>query len=110
MDQMPFGTFRYVTFANLVRVSPGSSKWDPAIFKRMPPALVDDYWTHIAAYPWSANAYKDLGDTYIAAYNMPNAWLAFDLGREVDPNWQDGPMAEVAEYEKRLRLAQPEFF
>jgi hypothetical protein len=110
MDQMPFGTFRYVTFANLVRISPGSSKWDPAIFKHMPPALVDDYWTHIAAYPWAANAYKDLGDDYIAGYNTLNAWLAFDLGREVDPNWQDGPMAEVAAYEKKLRLAQPEFF
>jgi len=110
LDRMPFGTFRYLTFANLVRVSPESSKWDPAILKLMPTPLVDNYWTHIAAYPWAANAYKDAGDAYFSNYDTPNAWLAYDLGRAVDKEWQSGPMATLAAFEQQLRSTQPDFF
>ena len=110
LDAIPFGTFRYVTFANLVRISPGSSKWDPAIFKAMPSPLVVGYWTHIAAYPWANGAFKDAGDTYLTGFDTPDAWLAYDLGRAVDPDWRSGPMAYVAHNEDTLRSRQPDFF
>lgn len=110
MDTLPFGTIRYVTFANIVRVSQDSEKWDPKIFQGMPAALTDDYLIHIAAYPWSANAYNDLGKAYMAEYDMPNAWMAFDLGRAVDPGWRDGPLSNIAAFEDRLRKTAPDFF
>lgn len=110
LDKLPFGTFRYVTFANLVRVSGDSSKWDPSIFKLMPSPLVDNYWMHIAAYPWASNAYKDAGDTYLANYDVVDAWLAYDLGRAVDADWVSGPMAKLGAFEKQLRSMQPDFF
>ena len=110
LDRVPFGTFRYVTFANLVRGSKDTSKWSPDIFKAMPTPLAQNYWTHIAAYPWASNAYKDLGDTEFADYNTPAAWLAFDLGRAVDKDWRNGVMKFLSDYEDRLRSGQPDFF
>ena len=109
-DTLPFGAFRYVTFANLVRVSPGASKWDPAIFRAMPSPLVDGYWTEIAAYPWASGPYKDAGDTYLQGFDAGLAWLAYNLGRAVDPDWRSGPLAYVAQNGDRLRAAQPDFF
>ena len=110
LDRVPFGTFRYVTFANLVRGSKDTSKWSPDIFKAMPAPLVQNYWTHIAAYPWASNAYKDAGDTEFAEYNTPAAWLAFDLGRAVDKDWRSGVMKFLSDYEDRLRSGQPDLF
>lgn len=110
LDRLPFGTFRYVTYANLFRMTPQAVKWDPAIRDAMPQNLVDNYWTHIAAYPWAGNVYKDLGDTYYAGYDPMNAWLAFDLGRAIDPDWRVGVLSGLAAYEDRLRLAEPDFF
>jgi hypothetical protein len=110
LDALPFGTFRYVTFANLVRYSADSAKWDPAILKAMPQPLVDNYWTHIAAYPWASNAYKDAGDTYFAGYDTWDAWIAFDLGRAVDPESATATMSEIANMEAQLRSAAPDFF
>uniref|UniRef100_B0SX07 Uncharacterized protein n=1 Tax=Caulobacter sp. (strain K31) TaxID=366602 RepID=B0SX07_CAUSK len=110
LDRMMFGTFRYVTYANLFRMTPQADKWDPAIRKAMPQDLVDNYWMHIAAYPWAGNVYKDAGDTYYAAYDPVNAWLAFDLGRAIDPDWRAGVLSGLAAYEDKLRLAEPDFF
>lgn len=73
LDALSFGAFRYVTFANLVRVSPGASKWDPAIFRAMPSPLVAGYWAEIAAYPWASGPYKDAGDTYLQAFDAGRA-------------------------------------
>ncbi len=109
-DDLPFGTFRYVTFANLIRGSGDTSKWDQAIFQAMPRSLADDYWTHIAAYPWSSFAFKDLGDTYYSDYDPANAWLAYDLGRAIDKGWRSGPMGSLSDYEDRLRTQFPDFF
>jgi hypothetical protein len=109
LDALPFGTFRYVTFANLVRGS-DTSKWDPATFQAMPTPLVDNYWTHIAAYPWASNAFKDAGDAYFQGYEMDEAWQAWDLGRAVDPDWRTGVMANVARLEAELRTNEPDFF
>lgn len=108
-DQIDFGTFRYVTFANLVRISQGTEKWDKAIFEKMP-SLTDSYWTHIAAYPWASNAFKDLGDTWYSRFEAFRAWEAWDLGRAVDPDWQRASMQSVAEFEKRIRSAVPDSF
>jgi len=109
LDALPFGTFRYVTFANLVRVSGDTRAWDKAIFSAMPP-LADCYWTHIAAYPWASNAYKDLGDLAYQGFDMDKAWQAWDLGRAVDPDWQTGTMQSVGKYEDSLRGAMPDNF
>lgn len=109
LDQIDFGTFRYVTFANLVRISQDTKKWDKAIFEKMP-SLTDNYWKHIAAYPWASNAFKDLGDTWYSQFEAFRAWEAWDLGRAVDPDWQLSSMKSVAEFEKRIRTAMPESF
>jgi hypothetical protein len=109
LDDLPFGTFRYVTFANLIRGAGDTSKWDPAIFRSMP-RPEDGVWTHIARYPWGGNAYKDLGDTYFVTYDMSDAWLAYDLGRGVDGQWRAGPIKNLSDFEDRLRATQPDFF
>ncbi|MDC7675746.1 hypothetical protein [Asticcacaulis machinosus] len=108
-DGLRFGTFRYVTFANLVRTSKGTDRWDKAIWGSMP-SLKDCYWIHIAAYPFASNAFKDLGDHHYSNYEMDRAWQAWDLGRVVDPDWRSGAMASVGEYEARLRAQEPNFF
>ncbi|MDP3635281.1 hypothetical protein [Phenylobacterium sp.] len=110
MDAMAFGTFRRVTYANLVRNSPDTEKWDAKIAASMPASLVDNYWIHIAAHPWSSNTFKDAGDSYLGGYDTPSAWAAFDLGRAVDPDWRAGPMAGLARYEAALRANEPDFF
>jgi hypothetical protein len=110
LDDAQFGTFRYVTFANLIINSGDTSKWDPAIFKAMPKAFDDNYWIHIAAYPWSSFAFKDAGDYYMGQYEPQNAWIAYDLGRAVDPDWRRGPMDEIRKFEEQLRTQEPDFF
>ena len=109
MDGLPFGTYRYVTFANLVRASGDTSTWDKTIFTAMP-SLSDCYWTHIAAYPWASNIYKDLGDLEYEDYAMDKAWQAWDLARAVDPDWRTGILQSVVKYEDRLRTALPDIF
>ena len=110
LDALPFGTFRYVTFANLVVGAKDAGKWGKAIFASMPSPLVANYWTHIAAYPWSANVYKDAGDAYFRNFDTPRAWTAFDLGRAVDPDWRYSTLQSVASYEATLEANQPDFF
>ncbi len=106
LDKLPFGTFRYVTFANLVRTSGDADAWDKSIAARMP-SLADCYWTHIAAYPWAGPAFKDLGDFWYAQFDTAKAWEAWDLGRAVDPGWRGGPMQAVVDLENRVRQAVP---
>ncbi len=110
LDTLPFGTFRYVTFANLVAGARDAGKWDKAVFASMPSPLVANYWTHIAAYPWSANAYKDAGDAYVRSFDTLKAWTAFDLGRAVDPHWRSSNLKNVADYETVLEEKEPDFF
>ena len=110
LDSLPFGTFRYVTFANLVSGSKDVTTWDKAIFKAMPSPLVANYWTHIAAYPWAGNAYDDAGGSYLRSFDTPKAWTAFDLGRAVDPDWRSGSLQSVANYEAVLEANVPDFF
>ncbi|MDV6330125.1 hypothetical protein [Asticcacaulis sp. 201] len=109
LDALPFGTFRYVTFANLVRVSGDTSAWDKTTFSAMP-SLADCYWIHIAAYPWIGNSYKDLGDLAYQNYEMDKAWQMWDLGRAVDSDWQSNTLKSIEEYEDRLRVALPTSF
>ncbi len=110
MDDRPYGTFRYVTFANLVRGSSDVAQWGPSILKSMPSPLVDNYWVHIAAHPWSSLTYKDAGDAYLQTFDAGNAWLAYDLGREVDKDWRSGTMQALSAFEDQLRITQPDFF
>lgn len=106
---LAYGTFRNVTYANLV-AGADTESWDPAIAKQMPAERVDNYWIHIEAYPWSSNTWKDAGDGYYTQYETGEAWKAFDLGRELDPTWQDGPMKSIGEFEKTMRAQEPDFF
>lgn len=110
LAKAPFGTFRNVTYANLVATTPDAKDWDPAIRAAMPADRIDNYWIHIAAYPWSSNTYKDVGDAYYGGYDSAQAWMAFDLGRAVDPDWRLGVMAGLAQYETTLRTGEPDFF
>ena len=106
LDKLTFGTFRYVTFANLVRTSSDATGWDKSIASHMP-SLADCYWTHIAAYPWASPAFKDLGDFWYTEFDTARAWQAWDLGRAVDPGWRGGPMQAVADLESRTTQAVP---
>lgn len=109
MDALPFGAFRRVTYANLMRAA-DTSKWPAATRAGMPSNLTDNYWLHIATYPWSANAFKDAGDTYLIGYDTPSAWLAYDLGRAIDPDWRDTAMGRIEALEKQVRDRAPDFF
>lgn len=109
LDQMDFGTFRYVTFANLFRISKGTDDWDKRIFQKMP-SFTDSYLTHIAAYPWASNAFKDLGDTWYGQFETFRAWEAWDFGRAVDPDWERSAMQSIAGFEEQVRAAMPDSF
>lgn len=110
MEGLAYGTFRNVTYANLLTTSPASKDWDPTIRAAMPPNRVDNYWIHIQAHPWSSNTFKDAGDAYYGAYDVVSAWTAFDLGRAVDPDWREGVMSAVGKFEGQMRQRQPDYF
>lgn len=109
LDQLDFGSFRYVTFANLVSKSGNSSSWNRAIFAKMPP-LFDNYWAHIIQYPWSGNTLYDLGNSYLAQYNASDAWRVWDMGKAIDPDWRGGLLANLTQFEQDVKQSQPEFF
>lgn len=110
MDAMQFGTFRYVTYANLALNSPSSETWDPAIRSAMPNPITDNYWVHISAYPWAGNTYGDLGGAYTGLYETGQAWIAYDLGRAVDPQWRLGVLGNIEKLERRLTRDFPDFY
>lgn len=109
LDTLPFGTFRYVTFANLACGTKDANKWPKAIFEKMP-SPTDCHCVHIAAYPWASPAFKDLGDMYYSSFDMRKAWLWWDLGRAIDPDWRLNSMAEVGRFEEHLRKTIPDHF
>ena len=108
LDALPFGTFRYVTYANLATMTKSSDQWPVEIRSAMPQNLVDNYWRHIAVYPWAANAYMDAASTYV--FDPSNAWLAYDLGRAIDPQWRTSVLGGVVKYEQHLEATLPDFF
>ncbi|GAB4375042.1 MAG: hypothetical protein Kow0062_13680 [Acidobacteriota bacterium] len=58
--------------------------------------------------PCLAGVYKDLGDIEYRRYEVPTAWRYWDVARRIAP---DHPMLEgIAEYERTLESAYPEFF
>ncbi|MGA7326882.1 MAG: hypothetical protein WBX25_20925 [Rhodomicrobium sp.] len=109
LDSLPFGTFRFVTLANLVRGSRDVSKWEKKIWEKIP-SLVDCYCFHIARYPWASNVFKDLGDLWYHSFNTRKAWEAWDLGRAVDPHWKEGAMNSILQMENKLRVDIPDNF
>lgn len=109
LDALDFGTFRFVTFANLVRSSSDSAEWDSASFKNAP-SLTNAYWIHIAAHPWSSNTFKDLGDYHYSQFNSFAAWEVWDLGRAVDPDWQGGSMQSLEGFENSIKAAMADSF
>ncbi|EGF90533.1 hypothetical protein ABI_35560 [Asticcacaulis biprosthecium C19] len=109
LDALPYGAFRYVTFANLVNETEDAAKWDPSIQAAMP-SRADCFWRFIAAAPWTANTYYDLGNTLYGEYDMPKAWRVWDLGRAADPDWKSSLMRGVPQLEARLRRDFPDSF
>ncbi len=114
LDKLPFGTFRYVTYANLVQNSQNTKSWDTSFTKLMPPELADNYWIHLAAYPWAANGYIDLGNYYLKHFPehgaMSLAWCAFDYGRVIDPAGWPALGVGITRMEQHMRSDAPDFF
>jgi len=109
MDQLDFGTFRLVTFANLARISKDSAQWNKSVFASTS-SVTDSYWIHIAAQPWASNAFKDLGDAKYEQFDTFEAWNIWDLGKAVDPDWQKGSMKSVERLENNIRTKMQDYF
>ncbi len=109
MDQLDFGTFRLVTFANLARISKDSGQWNKAVFASTP-SVTDSYWIHIASQPWASNAFKDLGDAKYEQFDTFEAWNVWDLGKAVDPDWQRGSLESVERLENDIRAKMQDYF
>ena len=77
---------------------------------RLPDSATTCFWRSIAVAPWPANTYHDVGIALLGEDRVDLAWLAFDLGRAVDPTWRDGVMSTIADAEQRLETTLPDFF
>jgi hypothetical protein len=62
----------------------------------------------LRANPALAGAYKDMGDTLIAGFDMPRAWRAWDQGRRIAPG--HGLFESVNQFEQKLMRDHPEYF
>jgi hypothetical protein len=62
----------------------------------------------LQAHPFIAGAYKDLGDNLLLAYEAPQAWRSWDLGRRIAPTFHN--FKAVGEFEERLAAQHPEYF
>lgn len=58
--------------------------------------------------PRMTGAYKDLGDKYLADYDMVNAWASWDQARKINPNHMLN--AEIAKLEHTVRQRNPAYF
>lgn len=58
--------------------------------------------------PRLTGAYKDLGDKYLADYDMANAWASWDQARKINPNHMLN--AEIAKLERSVRQRNPAYF
>ncbi|ESQ89639.1 hypothetical protein ABAC460_12275 [Asticcacaulis sp. AC460] len=109
LDALPYGAFRYVTFANLSNYSDDSGRWDKTIRAAMP-ATADCFWRFIAIAPWAANTYNDLGTMLYEGYDMEKAWEVWDLARAADPDWKTSMLSGVPDLEAKLRRDFPDSF
>lgn len=109
LDKLDFGTYRLMTFSNLVNTTEDVDTWAPEIRKNMP-SREDALYQHIAAEPWGSNAYFDLGSSRYGEFNPWEAWQIWDLGRAVDPDWPATLMSGVSNLEARIRADQPDRF
>lgn len=55
-----------------------------------------------------AGAYKDMGDTLFAGFDMPRAWRSWDAGRRFAPTL--GLFTDVSKFEQNLLQQHPEYF
>jgi hypothetical protein len=102
--------FRDITIGNLLLAARDREQWDQGLRARLPDSATTCFWRAVAAAPWAANTYHDAGVALLGDDQVDLAWLAFDLGRAVDPNWRLGVMASIADAEQRLEHTLPEFF
>jgi len=102
--------FRDITLGNLLLVSKDLEEWDLGLRRRLPQSAATCFWRSIAVAPWPANTYHDVGIALLTERQVDLAWLAFDLGRAVDPIWKSGVMAQISDAEVRLERNLPDFF
>lgn len=102
--------FRDVTLGNLLVAAGYREGWPADLRARLPQTAAPLFWRAVAAAPWPANTYHDLGIALLREDAVDKAWLAFDLGRAVDPHWTAGVMATIADAEQRLERTMPDFF
>jgi hypothetical protein len=62
----------------------------------------------LRANPALAGAYKDMGDTLFAGFDMPRAWRSWDAGRRIAPELN--LFDPVNQFEQRLLSEHPEYF
>lgn len=62
----------------------------------------------LAANPWLAGAWKDLGDLQFRQFDMAHAWRCWDAGRNMAPTL--AIFASVDQLEKNLVQQHPEYF
>lgn len=55
-----------------------------------------------------AGVYKDLGDLFVARYDMERAWRCWELARQLAPEHQR--LGPIERFEHTLRAAHPEYF
>jgi hypothetical protein len=66
--------------------------------------------TAIKGNPYLAGYYKDMGDAFRFSFQPEQAWLLYDIGREL-PGSETAPViAQMNAYEAHLAQAHPEFF
>jgi tetratricopeptide (TPR) repeat protein len=68
----------------------------------------DLFLSVLKANPFIAGAYKDLGELYADAYQMPLAWRCWDAGRQINPNLP--LLQDVTKREQWLQENLPDFF
>jgi hypothetical protein len=62
----------------------------------------------LAANPYIAGVYKDLGDLLFRSFDTPRAWRSWDIGRRIAPKFANfGPLNQ---YENSLAANYPDFF
>jgi hypothetical protein len=66
------------------------------------------YASVLRANPALAGAYKDMGDTLLAGFDMPRAWRSWDEGRRIAPGLN--LFVAVNQFEQSLVRDHPEYF
>lgn len=99
-----------VALANNIVVAKRHQTFDASVLGDKPDDPIELFLRGIEHAPHIANYQKDLADAFHRSFEMPAAWIVFDLARAL-PGRQPGDLlAPVNEYEASLRRAYPAYF